>query len=618
VNSAGNKSNRWQTIDLLALVLLVAVVYGRSLGFDFLRNFDDNWYVLYNDAIRGLSWENLRKAFTDFYVGHYLPLQIVSYMLDYSVWGLAPGGYHLTNLVIHALNGLLIYRLFRHWYGDRLFALVGAAVFLAHPVQVETVAWISQRKSLLSMLFFLLAWEGYRRYRENESGRAGFAYTASVIAYALSLLAKVMTIVFPLILLAYEHCFYPQKGRLWKKDKIPFFLLAGVIACVNVYSQNSEKGVGAGASAVYHGGSPWATFLTMLPVFCRYLGMLIWPFGLSPEYAPAVHKSIDAVVLAAALVLIGVAVLTVVMYRRDRRLGFWVFFFWIGLLPVANIVPMIFLMQDHYLYLPMMGVAALTGGGAVWLRKRLGAERRKLLFLAVGSLLLFLSVTSVLRLAVWRNDLTLWSDAVVKEPASSKAWECYGDVLRFTGQTAESRSAYERSLKLDPDRPDIMASLGDFYTDEGELDKGLALLKKLLELKPSYVTGWASLGNNYLKRGKFVEAEQAYTRALSLQPEAWQVLQLLGNLARIQGNLDRAREYYIQVESRVENNAENAYNLASVESRSGNLMAAFSWLEKALQRGYSDYNMLQSDNQLSSLRGEPGFNNLLQRHGVTR
>jgi Tfp pilus assembly protein PilF len=605
-------TNDRQALDMLLLVILVLVIYGRTLGYDFQSNFDDNWYILYNDAVKGISWGNLRSAFTGFYVSHYLPLTIVSFMLDYTLWGGAPSGFHLTNLVIHAVNGLLIYRLFRQWYGDRLFALTGAAIFLIHPVQVETVAWISQRKSLLSMLFFLLAWEGYRLYRAAEPGRARFPYALSVISYACSLLAKVMTVVFPPILVAYDHCFHTQQRRSWLKDKTPFFLLAAAIVCINIYSESAEKGVGG-----YQGGSPWATFLTMLPVFCRYLGMLVWPTGLSAIYAPTIHRTVDAGVLAAAIVLIAVAVLAVLMYRRDRRLGFWVFFFWIGLLPVANIIPMIFLMQDHYLYLPMMGVAALTGSASVWLRERLCAERRNLLYLLLGLPLLVLSVSSMLRLSVWKNDLALWSDAVVKEPCSYKAWECYGDVLRFSGQIAASRSAYECSLKLDPDRADILASLGDLYTEEGELDKGLTLLLKLIELKPTYVTGWASLGNNYLKRGKYVEAEKAYKRAQSLQPESWQVLMLMGNLARIQGHHEQARDYYGQVESRVENNADNAYNLACVESVTGNLDAALAWLEKALQRGYGDYDKLLTDKQLSPLWNHPGFKNILQHHGVT-
>jgi tetratricopeptide (TPR) repeat protein len=594
------------------LVILVAVVYGSSLGHDFQRNFDDNWYVLYNEAVRGVGWHNLRAAFTGFYVSHYQPLTIVSFMLDYTLWGVTPGGYHLTNLVIHAVNGLLIYRFFRQLSGDRLYALTGAALFLVHPVQVETVAWISQRKSLLSLFFLLLAWEWYRRYRDAEAGQTRIAYAASVTAYVVSLLSKVMTVVFPLILVAYDHCFYPQKRRSLQMDKILFFIFAGVIVAINIYSESTDKGVGT-----YPGGGPWATFLTMLTVFCRYLGMLVWPAGLSAVYAPTIHRTIDAGVLAAAFVLFVVVLLTVIMYRRDRRLAFWVFFFWIGLLPVANIVPMLFLMQDHFLYMPVIGVAALAGSAAVWLRERLGTFSPKLPYLLPGMLLLALSISSFQRLTVWRNDFTLWSDALAKEPTSYKAWLYYGDALNLSGQKVDVRSIYERSLQLNPDNTETLNRLGDLYTEEGELDKGLALLKKLLEKDPSFVTGWASLGNNYLKRGNYVEAEKAYKRSQALQPDSWQVLALLGDLERVQGHLDLARYHYGQLEFKEKDNAENAYHLACVEARAGNQDAALAWIEKALQRGYSDYDKLQSDNQLAPLWNTPRFNYLLQQYGVS-
>jgi len=606
------RNNKRQLNDMLILVILVAVVYGRSISHDFISNFDDNWYILYNDAVRGFSWEHLKAAFSSFYIGHYAPLHIVSYMLDYSLWGLMPDGFHLSNLLLHAANGLLIYRLFWRWQEDRLFALFGAALFLLHPVQVETVAWISQRKSLLSMFFFLLAWEGYIRYREAGPGRGKLAFSASVATFTLSLLSKSMTVIFPVVLIAYDHWFCRDNNRLWLKDKIPYILAAGIVAGLTIYAQVPE--IGDGGRAGYHGGSPWVTFLTMLPVFCRYLWMLVWPTGLSAEYAPPIHHTIDAAVLTSALVLSGMTILTVRFYRSDRRLCFWISFFWLGLLPVSQIVPMIFLMYDHYLYLPMMGVAALAGTSAVWLRTRLERFNRLVLYLMLGLPLLALSAASFQRLSVWQNSLTLWSDAVYKEPASGKAWGHYGEILMVSGQVDAARQAYERSMSIDPSNSQTLDGLGALYNSTGELDKGHSVLTKLVELKPFYVTGWASLGTNYVKRGNYAEAEKAYTRAQTLQPEAWQVMMLLGDLALVQGHLDRARVHYNQVEARGYNNPQNAYQLACVEAQAGHRDAALVWLEKAFQRGFNDYDKLQQDRHLSPLWQDPRFNYLIDRH----
>jgi len=602
--------NRYLLIDSVLLIVLVAVVYGRTLGHDFLRNWDDNWYVLYNDAVLGFSWEHLKMAFTSYYIGHYAPVQIVSYMLDYTLWELWPGGFHLTNIIIHAINGILVYRLFFRWHRDRLFALTGASIFLLHPVQVETVAWISQRKSLLAMFFFLLAWEWYCRYREADDGKGRMAYTLSVAAFILSLLAKSMTVVLPVVLLLYDHCFLDRPLRRALKDKIPFIFAAGIVAALVMYTQLPE--VGGGGRATYHGGSPWATFLTMLPVFCRYLGMLVWPANLSAEYAPPIHQSLDAQVVGAACLLAAVAYAGVRIYRFDRRLGFWVVFFWIGLLPVSQIVPMIFLMYDHYLYLPLMGVAALAGAGGVWLRERTGGHGKSSLSALLLLPVLALSAVSFQRTEVWRDAVTLWSDAVAKEPASPSAWELYGEALyKLSGDTDGARKAYEQGLAINPANTEILYGLGELYTEGGELDKGLTLLNKLLELKPDYAMGWATLGDNYLKRGNYAEAERAYQQALTIQPEAMQVVSLLGNLAVIRGRLDEARGYFNQAEAQGWHDPAIAYQMARMEARAGHKEEALEWLGKALQRGYRDYNNLASAKELSVLKDDPRFKYLI-------
>jgi Flp pilus assembly protein TadD len=603
--------SRRQHIDSLLLVVLAAAVYGRILGHEFQANWDDNWYVIYNESIRGFSWQNLRTIFSSIYLANYAPVQMLSYMLDYTVWGLNAGGFLFTNIIIHAMNGIMLYRMLFRWYGERLFALVASALFLVHPLQVESVAWVSDRKNLLSVFFFLLAWEGYRLYREAAPGKGRLAYTASVAAFVISLLSKSTTLVLPVILVLYDLCFPEGGRRLRLKDKMPYVLAAGVFALVTFSIQTSE--FQGGIRIPYHGGSPLATFYTMLPVFCRYLGNVVWPAGLSALYSPPVHSSIDGAVAAAAFLIAVVIWAGIRLFRIDRRLGFWVMFFWIGLLPYSQIVPIMWLMNDRYLNLSMIGVAALAGSGAVFLRERLGAQRPVLLYALLALPVVALSVVSFQRAAVWRDGLTLWSDTVLKTPASSRAWEHLGEVYKFTGKTDSAREAYERGLTLDPSNTEILYGLGDLYTELGELDKGYALLKDLLRIKPGYVMGWASLGNNYLKRGNYVEAEKAYKLARALQPDAMQVVMLLGDLALIQGRLDQARDYYGQIEAKGWNDPDIAFQLACVESRSGRKREALNWIETALRRGYRDYNKFYNE-ELSSLWEQPQFHNLLRQY----
>ncbi|ABB30831.1 Tetratricopeptide TPR_2 repeat protein [Geobacter metallireducens RCH3] len=603
---------REQALDFVCLAVVVLAVYGRALGHDFQTNWDDNWYVLYNEAVRGFSWDHIRSAFTGYFGGYYAPVQVVSYMLDYSLWGLWPGGFILTNILLHLLNGLLIYRLLLGWYGQRLVALVASAIFLVHPVQVEAVAWISQRKSLLALLFFLIAWKQYCRYRLAPTGRGRWSYGASCGAFLLSLLAKPTTVVLPVILVLYDHCFADGDRRSRYADKVPYVLLAGIFSALTLYTQSPE--VAEGGRTAYHGGSPLGTLYTMLPVFCRYLEMLVWPAGLSAAYAPPIRQAVDATVVLSALLLAGIAVASVRLYRVDRRLAFWVLFFWVGLLPVSQIVPVISLLYDHYLYLPIIGAAALAGSGGALLWERLAPERRFLLYAVVLPVLAALSVASFQRTGVWKNSLTLWSDAVAKEPGSDLAWQILGGSLLDVGRIAEAREAYQRGFALNRSNTEILHALGQIATNTGELDQGYRMLKRLLELKPDYVSGWASLGTNYMKRGDYGEAERAYQRAHSLQPEAWQVVSLLGNLALTRGRLEEARGYFVQVEAQAPGDAANAYALASVEALSGNADAGLAWLEKAVQRGYDDFGRMYDDPRLSALRDSPRFDRLVRNN----
>ena len=603
---------RHHKIDYLLLIVLTVAVYIRTLGHEFQMSWDDNWYIVYNESIQGISWHNLKTVFTSIYQANYAPLQMISYMLDYSLWGLNPAGFMLTNIIFHTLNGLLLYRLLYNLHGERLLAVVAAAFFLIHPLQVESVAWISCRKNVLSLFFFLLSWDAYRHYRMAETGRGRGAYFASLAAFVLSLMAKSTTLVLPLILVLYDACFLTGERRVRLKDKIPYLVLALVFALVSMHFQNTD--FQGGIRMPYHGGSPLATAYTMLTVFCLYLWRLVWPAGLSTIYDPPVHASPDGAVIAAALVLAALTWGGIRLFRYDRRLGFWFLFFWIGLLPFAQIVPILWLITDRYINVSIIGAAALTGAGAVFLRSRLAARFAPVLYLLIAVWIAVLSLTSFQRAGVWQNSLTLWSDAVAKQPDTSRVWEHYAEALRAFGQVDAARQAYEHVLASEPSNTGMLAGLGDLYTEIGKLDKGFELLKRLLEIRPDYVIGWASLGTNYLKRGNVVEAEKAYLHAQSLQPEAWQVMVLLGNLARTQNNVERARRLYEQAETKTKGNAEIAYLLACTEAMAGNADAALMWLEKALQRGYGDYHSLGDDAQLSVLWQDPRFMYLLQRY----
>lgn len=525
---------------VLLLLVTVFAVYSQIFSHEFLMTWDDRLYVVQNEAVHGFSWQHIHDVFSNFYVGNFAPVQMLSYMLDYEIWGLKAGGFLFTNILVHVLNGMLIYRLLLRCHGDRFIATIGAAFFLLHPVQVESVAWISQRKNLLAMLFFLLAWEGYSRYRETDGGKGVLAYIASNTAFVLALLAKSVVVFFPVILFMYDHCYPVKNRRLRFLDKVPYIIAAVIIAMLTTQSQiPTDDGWGGGTGGGltgYHGGNAFATLLTMLTVFCRYIGMLVWPAKLSAAYEPTIHQTIDATVIGAIILLISIGLFSVRLFRVNRKVGFWLFFFFIGFLPVSQIIPLITLMNDRYLYFPMLGAAALVGSGAFYLQQILRTWQAVPFYLLLVLLLILLSVGSFRRTAIWQNDITFGRDTVAKCPTHYAAWEGLGEAYYFSvpPHNDEAVQAYTRALEIAPMSKLTLYNLGVLYVEMGNYDKGYELLNKLLYYHNDHAAGWAYLGDIYLHNKNFKEAEKSYKQALALKPDTQHAVDGLTNLELIQ------------------------------------------------------------------------------------
>lgn len=533
-------------LPLALLLTAVMAVYARTLGHDFLMNWDDNAYVTANSSVHGFSAENLRAVFTSFYAGNYAPLQMLSYMADYTFWGLWPGGYLLTNVLLHLSNGLLLYLLLLRSDNERLMAAVAAGIFLLHPLQVESVAWISQRKTLLAMLFMLISWWAYLRYRRPGELCSRRFYLLSLAAFACSLLSKSAAVFFPAALLLYDFCCTDREQRLKLLDKMPFFVLALAAALLTLLSQSPEvtgwSGLDYGGRSQWHGGSPWATLLTMLPVLCSYLRMIVCPFGLSVVYSPEIFKTVAPPVVAAFCSLLVIGGLAWRLYRRDRCAGYWPIFSGLAIMPVLQLVPLVTIMNDRYLYFPMIGVAALGGFGAVALGRRCG---EKAAWGATLVILLLLMVSSFERVAVWQDSRTLWRDAIKKVPGKFDAWEGLGEAYHLSQPVLlnEAEHAYARAFAIYSSSPVNLFNFARVKLAQGDEDRGLILLQRLLTVNPAHVMGWAALGDIYLGRSDFQRAESAYLQAERLQPEALQVKELLIELYQRSGKLEKARDY---------------------------------------------------------------------------
>ncbi len=596
---------------VLPVVVLLGVsffVYAGCLGHTFLLNWDDIFYVVENEAIRGITWGHLKDAFTQFYVGNYAPIHIISYMFDYSLWGLRPGGYIFINILLHALNGILFYFLFHRLNRLRALGLLASFIFLVHPIQVESVAWISQRKTLLSMFFFLAALHFYIRYRQPERGKGGLFYTASLTAFTLALLSKLAALILPVVLFLYDVC-YPGRQNRWEKygDKIPYVLIAVATSLIGLKSQAPELG---GGRTPYLGGSPLTTLFTMMTVFTRYLVLLVWPVNLSALYVPPIKPAFDAMV-AFSFILFTLLIGTgVYLFFRNRHLFFWLSFFLIGFLPVAQFEPLVTFMNDRYLYFPLLGAAAFVTLGAHRIINNLNGLRRKALTAVFCLLLIPLPLLSWQRTSVWQNDVTLWTDTTRKTPECPDGWFALGRSYEDVGREREAHYAYMQALSLDPEYSQALVNIGGFY--------GLLIYRPLLQRfvteHPYDFTGLMHLGTNYYLTGEFKNAEASYRKALAVRPRSGQALFSLGNVHLGMKQYSTAKEYYQKAANAGGSNANLEYNLARTEALSGNRQEALERLDAALRIGYKDFRTITKDASLDALRGDQDFKDLMKKY----
>jgi len=497
-------------------------------------------------------------------------------------------------------------------------ACAGALLFLLHPVQVETVVWISQRKNLLAMFFFLLAWESYCTYRENAAASRRYQYIASLLFLLLALLSKSVAVIFPIVILLFDYCYPSINKRFNLRDKLPYILISAFAAVLAIISQTPDPLTGSvgGLAGGYHGGTPVATFLTMLPVLIRYMRMVVWPTNLSALYDPPIHKNLDPTVLTALFFLCVTGFIIYKCFKFNRKIAFWPIYFFIALLPVSQIIPMVTLINDRYLYFPLIGVAGLLGYGVR--QAHIKWDFSPLVIVpCLTVLIISLSILSFNRSNIWVNSITLWNDAVRKSPKLPLAWEALGEAYHYTPHPDRERAkkAYLQAIKLSPMNDLSRYNLGILYMDQYNFDEAEIILKELLKLSPEHVTGLTAFGDLAMRRNKLKEAESYYRKAYSLQPEAVEINQKLGNLMVVTGRIDEARSFYMRIEKlQWETDPSNAYELAKIEAITGNTNESIKWLDIALQRGYNDYYMIMNDEEMAPVRVDARFSELAQKY----
>lgn len=409
-------ARRSQKIFLPALLCATAVflVFLPSLWFDFV-NYDDNEYIYANPSLRGLSVDFIRWAFTNVVHGNWHPLTMISYSIDYSIWGLDPKGYHLTNIVLHAANTALLMTLAYillgrcRWSGrNRMLAsILTALLFGLHPLRAESVVWISERKDVLSGLFFLLTLIYYWKY---VSKQGALPFALSLIFFTLSLLSKSMVVTLPAVLLLLD--FYPfgrfrtGQTRAVLLEKIPFFLLSGLPAVLTLLAQQHIISVGSFTPLVNR-------FFWAIYSYWFYLYKLINPFWLAPIYPHPVFFNILSPWVLGSLAFFILSTLSFALYAKKNGLLLCVWLYYvITLTPVIGIIPLgLQGAADRYTYLPSIGPLMLAGICAGYI-----AEKKQRLFVPVAAASVAMAFAliplTLKQSSIWKDSVALWTQEI--------------------------------------------------------------------------------------------------------------------------------------------------------------------------------------------------------------
>lgn len=606
---------RNHALPLAILTALVMVTYYNILSHSFLINWDDQAYVTRNPAIRGFSLENLYSAFTRYYVGNYAPIQIISYMLDYAVWGLKPFGFLLANVTYHLVSGILFYFvLVRHglWKWGALF---GCAVFLVHPVQMESVAWVSQRKNLLAMMFYLMAFLTWLLYREKSGKERWKWYVTSLFFFTLSLLSKSVAVILPIMLILHDVLVPPvRRCPSSHADKIPYIVAAGVVGLIAIMTQTPEYGGGR----VLYPDDLMTIPLTMLPVLARYLGILLWPAPskLCIMYFPEFRNELDVVVILSLCLTALLTVFGVYLYRRSKACFFWYALFFLGLVPVSQIVPLVTQMNDRYLYFPMLGVAGLMACLCTGLKKY---GWHKMTFGWTGGVVavvvvVTLSCACAERGRVWQDTIALFSDAVAKAPNQSEPWSRLAEGYVHVGNLKAAEVYYENAASIGTLDSEAIYNLAQIYLDRGELTKAYEFIRKVQSSTADFKDASFFLGEYYYKTGAYKEAEAHLLRHVNVFPNSAPGLFALGHVYATLNNTAKAREFYDRAVRAGGESPELFYSFACLESMEGNIDQSLKYLQKALELGFNKRELLENFHYLDNARRSPRFEQIVNTY----
>lgn len=525
--------NRIIFLSLLLIAIMGFSVYLNSLNGKFV--WDDETLIKNNPYIR--SWPNLPKIFSrDIGRGtgekfcFYRPIQVFTYLCDYSIYGLNIRGYHLTSILLHILVASLICWLVNILFGNGLISLIASLLFVIHPIHTEAVSYISCRADLLASLFILLSLVFYIKYLNSKKI---IIYLIVLMTYLFAILSKEFSLILPLLLLLYHYVF---KIKFSLRRFFPIlasgslFILLRLMILPPPLSQRL---------------SPDTLFQRMPGVsvaLCNYLRLLFLPFHLHMEYGYSLFKPTEPKAILGYIIFLILLSWGIKNRKGNKLISFSMFWFFISLFPQSNVYPLNAYMAEHWLYLPSLGFFLILAQGLEYLYRTKGLRILSIIFLT--AITGFYSLLTIKQNNYWREPVSFYERTLRYAPNSPTVLNNLGNSYYEGGRLEEAITLYKKAIEIDPLHVKSYNNLANVYSKLGMTEEAIGLCKKAITIDPNYAMTYYNLANAYAFGGNMEEAISFYKKSIMLIPDNPVIYNNLGNVYRQIGKAEEAITFY--------------------------------------------------------------------------
>jgi protein O-mannosyl-transferase len=583
-------------IIIMVLAVFVLAIYWPVQNFEFII-YDDYLYVIENFKIQsGITWGSIAGTFTDIHTSNWHPLTMMSHMLDWQLFGSRAGGHHWTSVIIHIFNTVSLFLLLNNLTGTIWRSAFAAALFAVHPINVESVAWIAERKNVLSTFFWILTMLSYAWYVKQPSWKR---YLPVFLCFALGLMSKPMLVTLPFVLLLLDYwplnrtsidtqkenrtdiqTFYQAgktKLRFLILEKIPLFILTAISICLTVYAAKNSSTIADDMILLPK------RFYNAIFSYVLYLKKLLWPTNLAIFYPYADIQICQ--VLPAALLLIFVTAIFCKYYKKYPYMAVGWFWYLGTLVPVIGIVQVgEQAIADRYAYIPFIGIfiilswaIAETVKNPLW---------QKITSIAAVIILISLSVTAHSQVMYWKTSFSLFKNTLNVTEGNAVAHICMGAELMRENRIDEAIAQFNTAININPKDPvNYMAfiGLGQAFSLQNKKIEAIAAFKQALSINPKFDEAYYNIGLVLYQIGRMDEAIVEYKKAVALNKDRPNYHSSLGNVYMRQGKVKEAEKEYNEVLRIQPDNAGAHNNLAMVLMQQGRIDEAIKHFREAIK-----------------------------------